>query len=90
VIGNSPGNKLVNYEFSAFQPFVGLYTYEVDPIIYGVGVYEDDCHNKPKKDALPFGMGEQNLPSLEEITGKTSETALTWINEDHGKSTLEV
>ena len=88
VIGLGEGRK-VNYEYSAFQPLVGFFSYEANEgDLIAIGAYEDDCHNAPKR--LPFGFGSSNLPSLEELSGKTAVTSVTWVNEDHGISSNEV
>ena len=87
VIGRDSGTKKINYEYTAFQPFVGIFTYELNDETLAIGAYEDDCHNAPKR--LPFGFETFNLPSLEEISGDQSVSSMTWINDDHGTSTHE-
>jgi len=78
----------VNFEYTAFQPFVGIVSFEHEEKTLGMGAYEDDCHLTPKK--LPFGFGDFNLPSMDEVTGKHSSTSMTWVNEEHGTSSKEV
>ena len=51
------------------------------------GAYEDDCHLKPSK--LPFGFGDFNIPSTEEVTGQVTVVSVTWNNNVHGTSAEE-
>ena len=89
VIGGVDGSK-VNYDFSAFQPFVGFYSYESEGRIYGFGIYEDDCHLAPAQAALPFGFGTSNVPSMSEISGAGGVGSATWVNDLHGSSAGEL
>ena len=43
VIGREMGQK-VNYDYNAFQPFIGLYTFEDAGVTLAVGAWEDNCH----------------------------------------------
>lgn len=81
VIGKGSGSR-VAYEFSAFQPFVGFFSYEQDGKIKAFGAIEDDCHNTPT--SLPFGVNEMSAPSKNELHGKEVTESLTWDNEMHG------
>ena len=54
----------------------------------GIGAYEDDCHLTP--DRVPFGFGDFNLPSMDEVKGEHSTDSKTWVNEAHGTSSQEV
>ena len=89
MIGGVDGSK-VNYDFSAFQPFVGFYSYEAEGRIYGFGAYEDDCHLAPSQAKLPFGFGTSNVPSMGEITGTGGVGGATWVNDVHGTSATEL
>lgn len=89
VIGGVDGSK-VNYDFSAFQPFVGFYSYEAEGRIYGFGTYEDDCHLAPSQAKLPFGFGTSNVPSMGEITGSAGVGSTTWVNDVHGSAATEL
>ena len=89
MIGGVDGSK-VNYDFSAFQPFVGFYSYEAEGRIYGFGSYEDDCHLAPAPTKLPFGFGTSNVPSMAEITGAAVVGSATWVNDVHGTSAAEL
>ena len=87
VRGRADGKYKVNYEYSAFQPFVGIFSYQLDEVTVAIGAYEDDCHNAPKR--LPFGFEDFNIPSMEEVSGEKSVSSMTWVNLDHGESTHE-
>ena len=89
MIGGVDGSK-VNYDFSAFQPFVGFYSYEAEDRIYGFGTYEDDCHLAPSTAKLPFGFGTSNVPSMSEITGSAVVGSATWVNDVHGTAATEL
>lgn len=80
-------NRKVNYEYNAFQPFVGMFTYELDETTVAIGAYEDDCHNAPKR--LPYGIESWNLPSMEEVNGEHNVSSMTWVNLDDGTSSQE-
>ena len=86
VFGRGEGTK-INYEYSAFQPFIGFYTHEIDDQTVGIGAYEDDCHGAPAR--LPFGFETFNVPSMEEVEGDHSVASVTWVNERHGESAEE-
>lgn len=86
VIGKGSGFK-VNFEYNAFQPVVGLFSYEWDGETLAFGAYEDDCHAKPTR--LPFGFETFNLPSIDEATGKNTISSMTWVNEEDGVDAQE-
>lgn len=54
----------------------------------GVGAYADDCHMTPDK--VPYGFGDFNLPSMDEVKGEHFADSKTWVNEEHGTSVEEV
>ena len=87
VMGRASGKYKVNYEYTAFQPFVGIFTYQLDDTTVAIGAYEDDCHNTPAR--LPFGFEDFNIPSLDEVKGEKAVSSMTWVNLDHGESTKE-
>jgi len=87
VMGRGTGLK-TKFEYNAFQPFVGIVSFELDGRTLGIGAYEDDCHMTATK--LPFGFETFNLPSLDEVKGKTTSTSVTWNNDAHGTSVEEV
>ena len=88
VIGKGEGSK-VNYEYSALQPLVGFFSYEADEgKLFAIGAYEDDCHNTPSY--LPFGFESFNIPSMEEARGEKTITAMTWVNDADGSSSIEI
>ena len=62
VFGRGRGKK-VNFAYSAFQPFVGLISYEHNEETLGIGTYEDRCHMMQKN--LPFD--DTKLPSMSEV-----------------------
>ena len=84
----SKTNKQVNFDYNAFQPFVGFLSFELDGRTLGIGAYEDDCHMTATK--LPFGFETFNLPSMEEVGGHHATVSVTWNNEEHGTSVEEV
>ena len=86
VIGRGEGFK-VNYDYNAFQPFVGLFTFEVGDATMAIGAYEDDCHNTPAK--LPFGFETMNVPSMDAAKGEDVMSSVTWVNERHGTTVDE-
>ena len=86
VFGRGNGTK-INYEYTAFQPFIGFYTQEIDDTTTAIGAYEDDCHGAPAK--LPFGFETFNVPSMEEVEGENSVASVTWVNERHGEAAEE-
>ena len=87
VLGRDHGQYKVNYEYTAFQPLVGIFTFEVNDQTVAIGAYEDDCHLTPKR--LPFGFEDFNIPSMDEAKGDNSVSSMTWVNVDDGTSTYE-
>lgn len=88
VIGLGEGRK-VNYEYSAFQPLVGFFSFDAeDGKLFAIGAYEDDCHNTPER--LPYGFLTSNIPSLEEVRGEASIASVSWVNESSGTSAGEI
>ena len=78
----------MTYEFSMFKPLLGLYTYERNDLTLGIGFYEDDCLNRASN--LPFGIGNFNEPSYEEISGQSAQAGKIWVNDEDGTSTYEI
>ena len=79
-IGSGSG-KEVTKQYNSFQPFVGLYSFEVDGNLKGIGAYTDDCIHTPKK--LPDFFSS---PTVDHIKGDTAVASKTWVNERHGTS----
>lgn len=59
-----------------------MVSYERGVMTMGIGAYEDDCHMTPKN--LPFGFGDFNLPSMDEVKGDHASTSQTWVNNQDG------
>lgn len=76
----------MSYEYSIFQPFVGFFSYEHEGEIKAFGSIEDDCHNTPSADSLPFGLVDMNVASEEELHGKVVTQAVIWENNDNGEA----
>ena len=86
VMGQGTGT-VYEFKYSFLQPFVGLFSYQLDEKTLAIGPYEDDCHNTPTW--TPMSFNTFNETSLEEAQGSNAVTSETWVNERHGESLTE-
>ena len=86
VFGQGDGTQVV-FQYNAFQPFVGIVSYERRSRIAGFGAYEDDCHMTPNN--LPHGFLDFNQTSMDELKGTHASASRVYINGVHGESAHE-